>query len=121
MRELLGASPDLNTLEAQAKMKLVKGAKKVLDVAVPVLESPILMKSPRESSMLESQEEFYDAIMADDPEEEEDDCEENALVNKHQVCILVIVIPDSDGSRFEIDVNALSVSCTRLINECYTF
>ena len=66
-------------------MKLVKGAKKVLDIADPVLESPILMKSPRESSMLESQEEFYDAIMADEPEEEEDEFEENALVNCHQV------------------------------------
>ncbi|KAG0591106.1 hypothetical protein KC19_1G150000 [Ceratodon purpureus] len=85
LRELLGASPDLNTLEAQARMKLLKGAKKVLEIADPVLESPILMKSPRESAMLESQEEFYDAIMADDPdEEEEDESEENALVNTHQ-------------------------------------
>jgi hypothetical protein len=75
-------------------MKLVKGAKKVLDIADPVLE----MKSPRDSSMLESHEEFYDAIMADDPEEEEDESEEDALVIKHQVCILVIVA-DSDGSR----------------------
>lgn len=94
MRELLGAIPDLNTSEAQAKVRLMKGAKKILDIADPVLESPILMKSPKESSVHESHEEFYDAIMADDPDEEEDEDEgeENGLVNKHQVCILAVFI-----------------------------
>lgn len=56
----------------------------MLEIADPVLESPILMKSPTQSSVHESHEEFYDAIMADDPdeeeEEEEDEGEENGLV-----------------------------------------
>jgi hypothetical protein len=87
LRELLGANPDLITLEAQAKMRLMKGAKKMLDIVEPVLESPILTKSP--SSVHESHEEFYDAIMAEDEEEEEDDDEEdegeeNGLVSKCQ-------------------------------------
>jgi len=81
-------------------MRLMKGAKKMLDIADPVLESPILMKSPKESSVHESCEEFYDAIMADDPDEEdeEDDGEENGLVNKHQVRILAILF-HTDSSR----------------------
>lgn len=87
LRELLGASPELITVEAQARKRLSKEVKKVLQTADPMLEggaSPILMASPKESAVLESHEEFYDAIMADDPDEEEDEHDENGLVNKHQ-------------------------------------
>lgn len=73
-------------------MRLMKGAKKMLDIVEPVLESPILTKSP--SSVHESHEEFYDAIMAEDEEEEEDEDdeedegEEHGLVSKCQVCVV---------------------------------
>lgn len=81
-------------MEAQARKRLSKEVKKVLQTADPMLEggaSPILMASPKESAVLESHEEFYDAIMADDPDEEEDEHDENGLVNKHQVCHLIVV------------------------------
>ena len=92
LRELLGASPELIAVEAHARKRLNKEVENAVETADPVLEmaSPILMNSPQESAMLESHEEFYDAIMADDPDEE-DECEENALVNKHQVCMLLVV------------------------------
>jgi len=91
LRELLGASPELITMGAQARKRLNKEVKKALQTADPMLEgaSPILMASPKESAMLESQEEFYDAIMADDPDEEEDEHEPD---NKDQVCLLVVVL-----------------------------
>lgn len=57
--------------------------------ADPLLEgvSSILSKSPKESSMLESHEEFYDAIMVEDLDEEEDEGEGNELVNESLVCL----------------------------------
>ncbi|KAG0630717.1 hypothetical protein M758_1G199400 [Ceratodon purpureus] len=86
LRELLGASPELSTVEAHARRRLNKEVKKALETADPVLEvaAPILMKSPKESATLESHEEFYDAIMADDSDEEEDECDENEMVDKHE-------------------------------------
>jgi hypothetical protein len=90
LRELLGASPELSTVEAHARKRLNHEVKKALQTADPVA-TPNLLTSPKlESAMLESHEEFYDAIMADDPDEEEDECDENGLVSKHQVCLLLI-------------------------------
>ncbi|XP_024391660.1 protein ENHANCED DISEASE RESISTANCE 2 [Physcomitrium patens] len=88
LRELFGANPELVIEEVQAKKRLMKEVNMVLNVSDPALEvaSPILMKSPRESAIRESKEEFYDAIMADDPDDEEDEDEgdeENGLVSKH--------------------------------------
>jgi len=93
LRELLGASPELITMESQARKRLNKEVKKKLQTADPMVEgeSPILMDDPKESAMLESHEEFYDAIMADDPDEEEDEHDENGLVNKHQACPLIVL------------------------------
>lgn len=88
-------------MEAQARKRLSKEVKKVLQTADPMLEgaSPILMASPKESAMLESHEEFYDAIMADDPDEEEDEHDENGLVNNHQVWLLLFVHLYCDESK----------------------
>ena len=94
LRELLGASPELSTVEAHARRRLNKEVKKALETADPVLEvaAPILMKSPKESATLESHEEFYDAIMADDSDEEEDECDENEMVDKHEVSLVDILL-----------------------------
>jgi hypothetical protein len=118
----------------------MKGAKKMLDIADPELESPRFMKSPRESSVHESCEEFYDAIMADDPDEEDEDDEgeENGLVSKLQAvgasCSLswdVVLgrpakkIPATRGSQdldwnaptVELDPNMFYSSLRRTIND----
>lgn len=103
LRELFGANPELVIEEVQAKKRLMKEVNMVLNVSDPALEvaSPILMKSPRESAIRESKEEFYDAIMADDPDDEEDEDEgdeENGLVSKHPVCPLLVFISFSHDS-----------------------
>lgn len=60
----------------------------MLETVEPVLGGaiPTMMESPPESQHLESQEEFYDAIMAEESEEEEYESEEQGLVSKHKVC-----------------------------------
>lgn len=80
-------------MEALARERLNKEVKRALETADPVLEvaSSILMKFPKESTVLESHEEFYDAIMADDPDEEEDECDENGLADIHQVFLLLVI------------------------------
>lgn len=101
MRELLGASPELSTIEAQARKRLGKEVKLVLQTADSMLEgaSPILMASPKESSKLESHEEFYDAIMADEPDDDDDEHDENGLID-HQVCLPFLVVhPNCDKSK----------------------
>ncbi|XP_024370867.1 protein ENHANCED DISEASE RESISTANCE 2 isoform X4 [Physcomitrium patens] len=88
LRELLEASPELIVVEAQDGERVSKVVKKMLETAHPLPEvtSPTLMKSSEELSVLEAQEEFYDAIMFDD--EEENEGEENGLVNKNQTSYL---------------------------------
>jgi len=93
LRELLGASLELITMESQARKKMNKEVKKVLQMVGAMVEgaSPILMDAPKESTILESHEEFYDAIMANDLDEEEDEHDENGLVNKHEACPLIVL------------------------------
>lgn len=101
LRELLGASPELISVEGHARKRLNKEVKKALETADTMLEveSPISMKSPKESAMLESHEEFYDAIMADDPDEEEDECDADGLITKHQVFLLLVILLQGDDGK----------------------
>lgn len=45
----------------------------------------MLMQAPPDPALLETQEEFYDALMADNPEDDDDESEEHGLVSKHKV------------------------------------
>jgi hypothetical protein len=62
---------------------------KVLETAELVTSGgmpSMLMQAPPDPALLETQEEFYDALMADNPEDDDDDeNEEHGLVSKHKV------------------------------------
>lgn len=63
----------------------------------------ILMKFLRELVICEFKEEFYDVIMVDDFDDEEDEDEgdeENGLVSKYLVCLLFVFIFFSYDSIF---------------------
>jgi len=89
LREAFGANPELIELEAQAKKRLGGNqVTKVLETAELVTPGgmpSMLMQAPPDPALLETQEEFYDALMADNPEDDDDDeNEEHGLVSKHK-------------------------------------
>lgn len=62
--------------------------KKVLETAESITPGgmpSMLMQAPPDPALLETQEEFYDALMADNPEDDDDENEEHGLVSKHKV------------------------------------
>ncbi len=63
--------------------------KKVLEKAELPGETTVLMHSPPDTRVLECHEEFYDAIMA----EEEDESEDQELVPKHPNMVCYLHVP----------------------------
>lgn len=75
LRELVAANPDNTHLETQVKTKEVK--KSVDEQGLSGLNS--LLTRPPDSLHAEPQEEFYDALMVEYPDEDEDDAARSML------------------------------------------
>lgn len=81
LRELIAANPEHFHLEGQVKTKEVK--KPVEEPGLGGV-APLLLQ-PADSLLLDTKEEFYDALMVEDPEEEEEDNEAQGMFSKQRV------------------------------------
>ncbi len=92
IREVFAATPQLVSLGNQINNVSLKDMKK----AEPPGETTVFMDSPHDSQDLDCHEEFYDAIMAEDQDEEdeEDETEDQELVTKEpdMVCYLYVLL-----------------------------
>jgi hypothetical protein len=98
IREVFAATPQLVSLGNHVNNLSLKDMKKA---EVPG-ETTVFMDSPHDSQDLECHEEFYDAIMAEDQDEEdeteyldeEDETEDQELVTKepNMVCYLHVLL-----------------------------
>jgi len=81
LRELIAANPEHAHLEVHAKAKEVK---KLAEEPGLSGAASILLQ-PTDSLVLDTKEEFYDALMVEDPEEDEEDNEAQKLYSKQRV------------------------------------
>ncbi|CAK9877743.1 unnamed protein product [Sphagnum jensenii] len=79
LRQVFTANPQLVSVGRHTKKQSFKDRKKVLENAELPGETTVLIHSPPDTQVLECHEEFYDAIMA----EEEDESEDQELVPKN--------------------------------------
>jgi len=92
IREVFAATPQLVSLGNHINNLSLKDMKKA---ELPG-ETTVFMDSPHDSQDLECHEEFYDAIMAEDQDEqdEEDETEDQEMVTKEpdMVCYLHVLL-----------------------------
>lgn len=81
LRELIAANPEHTHLETHTKTKEVK---KLAEEPGLAGAASILLQ-PTDSLVLDTKEEFYDALMIEDPEEDEEDNEAQKLFSKQRV------------------------------------